>query len=110
MEAGLAAPATAEQATLEEVPRPIHPFLQRLAQPTPPVDDPAGPSTISAQLPSAEESAKPSTRADNQPPPAADLVTKRRSAAEAWPEVRDELRTSLAEFGPVPGCRQHRRP
>ena len=35
VEAGLAAPATAEQAKPEEMPRPIHPFLQRLAQPTP---------------------------------------------------------------------------
>ena len=65
MEVGLAAPATAEQATPEEMPRPIHLFLQLLPQPTPPLHDAAGPSTSSTQLPSAEEPAKPSTRADN---------------------------------------------
>ena len=98
MEAGLAASATAEQATPEEMRRSIYPFLQCPAQPTPPVDDPASPSTSSAQLPSAKEPPKPSTRADNQPPPEADLATKQLSATEAWPEVRDELRTSRAEF------------
>ena len=36
VEAVLAAPAIAEQETPEEMPRPIYPFLQRLAQPTPP--------------------------------------------------------------------------
>ena len=55
------APATAEQATPEEMPRPIHLFLRLLAQPIPPVDDAAGPATSSAQLPSAEEPAKSST-------------------------------------------------
>ena len=33
-EAGLTAPATAEQVTPEKIPRLIQPFLQRLAQPT----------------------------------------------------------------------------
>ena len=98
VEAELAVPATAEQATPEEMPRPIHPFLQRLAQPIPPVDDAPGPSTSSTQLPSAEEPAKPSISVDTQQTPAADLATKRRSALEAWPEVHDELRTSCAEF------------
>ena len=32
---------TAEQATPEKMPRPIHPFLRPLAQPTPPLDDAA---------------------------------------------------------------------
>ena len=98
VEAGLAVPATAEQAMPEEMPRPIYPFLQGLAQPAPRVDDAAGPSTSSVQLPLAEELAKPSTRADNQPSLVADLATMRRSAAEAMPEVRDELCTSRAKF------------
>ena len=37
-------------------------------------------------------------RNNNPPSSAADPTTKRRSAAEAWPEVRDELRASRAEF------------
>ena len=91
-----AAPATAEQAKPEGLPRPIHPFLQRLAQPA--ADTAAGPATSSAPPPSLEEPAEPPTSANSPPPSAADPATKRRSAAEAWPEVRDELRASRAEF------------
>ena len=95
-EAGLTVPATAEQATPEEIPRGIHPFLQRLARHT--VDDAAGPSTSFAQPPPSEEPGEPPTSADKPPSPAADIATTRRSAAEAWPEVRDELRVSRAGF------------
>ena len=57
---------------------PEHPFRRRPANPTPPIDEAAGPATYSAQPPA----------------PGAE----RPSATETWPEVRDELRTSRAEF------------
>ena len=61
-----AAPATAEQAKPEGLPRPIHPFLQRLAQPA--ADTAAGPATSSAPPPSSEEPAELPTSANSPPP------------------------------------------
>ena len=91
-----AAPATVEQAKSEGLPRPINPFLQRLAQPA--ADTAAGPTTSSAPPPSSEEPAELPTSANSPPSSAADPATKRRSGAEAWPEVRNELRASRTEF------------
>ena len=95
-EAAPTAPATAEQAKPEEIPRLIYPFLQRFAQSA--ADVVAGPATSSAHPPPSEKPAESSISADNPPSSAANLATKRRSTAEASPEVRDEFRASRAEF------------
>ena len=78
------------------MPRLFHPFVQRLAQPA--ADTAAGPATSSAPPPSSEKPAELPTSANYPRSSAADPATKRRSAAEAWLEVRDELRVSRAEF------------
>ena len=99
VEAGLAMP--------EEMPSLIHPFLQRLAQPTRPVDDAAGPSTSPVQPRRNRQSSQPWRITSHH-----QQRTWPRSGA-ALPKRCRRCATSCAclvpsSSAPVPGCRQHR--